>query len=611
MCGIFGVISSNQALLDRTSNRLSLHLLDHRGPDDSGIYQDEDIFLGHTRLSILDLSHGHQPMVSDNGRFVIVYNGEIYNYLTLRDELLKKRISLSSTSDTEVILNLYQHYGLHDTLDMIEGMFAFGIWDKLEKVLFLARDRIGEKPLYYARTSQDFLFSSEIKSILDTRIIGDELNVDGFYEYFCRSKISGERTFYKDIYELNPGHYFLVNSNGKTPQKRCYWNIVDNYNLGQENMIVDKLEAIDSIEDCLLKSVSSRMISDVPVGLLTSGGLDSSVVASMLVKSGYQGIECFCASNKVNDIDESPFARLLVSYLNQQYETGLEFNVISNDVNTIVDAIPFLSYIHDEPLQYISSIQMHDLCFAARQRGIKVLISGEGADELFCGYDRYERILMSVDDLVSKGTKIEDVLYYGGGLNNAQLVSQICGILPTSVDERLCGESYQWLQANNSFPLLDLMMLYDQRYRLQTINQRQDRMGMAASVELRQPFLNYRLVNLANSLHSSLRFDTSIRTRKYILKKIAEHNVPREIIDRKKIGFPSDLTVWLNSQESYKVLNSLVNNKDSISSNYLSLGTITNILNSHYNSTKQYDFLVRSLFFMEVWNKNRMGCKDT
>ena len=122
---------------------------------------------------------------------------------------------------------------------------------------------------------------------------------------------------------------------------------------------------------------------------------------------------------------------------------------------------------------------------------------------------------------------------------------------------------------------------------------------------------NYRLVNLANSLHSSLRFDTSIRTRKYILKKIAEHNVPREIIDRKKIGFPSDLTVWLNSQESYKVLNSLVNNKDSISSNYLSLGTITNILNSHYNSTKQYDFLVRSLFFMEVWNKNRMGCKDT
>ena len=262
MCGIFGVFSSNQALLDRTSNRLSLHLLDHRGPDDSGIYQDEDIFLGHTRLSILDLSHGHQPMVSDNGRFVIVYNGEIYNYLTLRDELLKKRISLSSTSDTEVILNLYQHYGLHDTLDMIEGMFAFGIWDKLEKVLFLARDRIGEKPLYYARTSQDFLFSSEIKSILDTRIIGDELNVDGFYEYFCRSKISGERTFYKDIYELNPGHYFLVNSNGKTPQKRCYWNIVDNYNLGQENMIVDKLEAIDSIEDCLLKSVSSRMISD-------------------------------------------------------------------------------------------------------------------------------------------------------------------------------------------------------------------------------------------------------------------------------------------------------------------------------------------------------------
>ena len=606
MCGIFGLFSSNQDLLDRANNRLSLHLLDHRGPDDSGVYQDEDIFLGHTRLSILDLSHGHQPMVSDNGRFVIVYNGEIYNYRTLREELLSKRINLSTTSDTEVILKLYEHYSVHDTLDMIEGMFAFGIWDKLKKVLFLARDRIGEKPLYYARIGQDFLFSSEIKSILHTGIIGDELNVDGFYEYFCRSKISGERTFYKDIYELNPGHYFIVDFNDKTPTKRCHWNIVDNYKFGQENMIVDKSDAIDSIEECLLGSVNSRMLSDVPVGLLTSGGLDSSVAVSMLVKSGYQAMECFCASNQDNDIDESPFARLLVSYLNQQSEARLEFNVISNDINTIVDAIPFLSYIHDEPLQYISSMQMYALCFAARQRGIKVLISGEGADEIFCGYDRYERTLMSVDDLVSNGIKIEDILYYGGGLNNAQLVSQICGIVPTNFDERFCGESYQWLQDNSSLPLLELMMLYDQRYRLQTINQRQDRMGMAASIELRQPFLNYHLVNLANSLHTSLRFDTSIRTRKYMLKKIGERYVPREIINRKKIGFPSDLTLWLKGKESYKIVRNLVDDKDSISRNYLSLDVIKNVLDSHYNEKQNYDVLIRSLFFMEIWNKNRI-----
>ena len=611
MCGIFGLFSSNQDLLDRANNRLSLHLLDHRGPDDSGVYQDEDIFLGHTRLSILDLSHGHQPMVSDNGRFVIVYNGEIYNYLTLREELLSKRINLSTTSDTEVILKLYEHYSVHDTLDMIEGMFAFGIWDKLEKVLFLARDRIGEKPLYYARTGQDFLFSSEIKSILHTGIIGDELNVDGFYEYFCRSKISGERTFYKDIYELNPGHYFLVDFNDKTPTKRCYWDIVDNYKFGQENMIVDKSDAIDSIEECLLGSVNSRMLSDVPVGLLTSGGLDSSVAVSMLVKSGYQAMECFCASNKDNDIDESPFARLLVSYLNQQSEAGLKFNVIANDINTIVDAIPFLSYIHDEPLQYISSMQMYALCFAARQRDIKVLISGEGADEIFCGYDRYERTLMSAHNLVSNRIKIEDILYYGGGLNNAELVSQICGIVPTNVDERFCGESYRWLQDNSSLPLLELMMLYDQRYRLQTINQRQDRMGMAASVELRQPFLNYRLINLANSLHTSLRFDTSIRTRKYMLKQIGEHYVPREIINRKKIGFPSDLTLWLKGKESHKIVRHLVDDKDSISRNYLSLDVIKKVLDSHYNSKRNYDVLIRSLFFMEVWNKNRMGFKDT
>ena len=386
MCGIFGIYSNRQNLLEVQHNTANLQLLSHRGPDDSGSYRDDRVYLGHVRLSILDVISGKQPMISDDGRFVIVYNGEIYNYLELRDELLSKNHYFKTTSDTEVILKLYQNFGPDHTLSKLEGMFAFSIWDQLEHTLFIARDRIGEKPLYYAYADHAFLFASEIKAITNTGLVSDELHVNGLYEYFCRSKISGLRTFYQNIFELNPGHYLLLSDiNDRSPQY-CYWDLVHEYRIGQNRKIVEESEAHAIVEKCVHNSVQNRMISDVPVGLLTSGGIDSSIVAAMLATSGYKGLQCFCAGNRSSKLDESPFAKLLVSYLNQHNRADFNLNVVMHDVKSLVDEIPFLSKIYDEPLQHLSSVQMYKLCSAARDHDIKVLISGEGSDEIFCGY---------------------------------------------------------------------------------------------------------------------------------------------------------------------------------------------------------------------------------
>ncbi len=602
MCGIFGIYSHNPTILESHSNSASVDLLTHRGPDDSGIYNDKQVFLGHKRLSIVDIDLGKQPMIDSQGSYVIVYNGEIYNYRELRDELGSMDIEFNTTSDTEVVLNLYKYFGPERTLEKIEGMFSFGIWDKIEKVMFLARDRIGEKPLYLASTQHTVLFASEIKSILRTGLIDSKLNVNGLYEYFCRSKIAGTRTMFEHVYELNPGHYLLIEDPSEPLQQRCYWDLTTEYRLASQSYVTDELEAHALVEDSIVNSVNSRMISDVPVGLLTSGGIDSSIVAGILAKNGYQGLKCFCAGNNNAAIDESPYAKRLVEYLNRESGAAFDLSIITKDVASVVDSINDLTYIYDEPLQFNNSILVYYLCRAARDCGVKVLISGEGADEIFCGYDRYARTYRNASKLLQQNYSIEQILYYGGGIDNVDIVAQICGLNTSMSESELLGESYEWLQMNGDISMMELIMLYDQRYRMQLLNQRQDRMGMAASVELRQPLLNYDLVNLANRLHLDLRFNASTNESKYILRRVAEKYIPKEIAARPKTGFPSDLGLWLRGDESYGIIRDLVHDSNSISQNYLDLDKVSAIIESHFCTDRHYDFLVTCLFHLEVWN---------
>ena len=602
MCGIFGIYSHNAAILESHRNTASVDLLTHRGPDDSGSYQDKQVFLGHKRLSIVDVGLGKQPMIDSQGRYVIVYNGEIYNYLELRDELVSMDIDFVTRSDTEVVLNLYKHFGPEHTLEKIEGMFSFGIWDKIDKVMFLARDRIGEKPLYLASTQHAVLFASEIKSILRTGVIDGQMNVNGLYEYFCRSKIAGTRTMFEHVYELNPGHYLLINNPSDPLNQRCYWDLTTEYRLASDSYIADELEAHTLVEGSIVDSVNSRMISDVPVGLLTSGGIDSSVIAGILAQNGYRGLRCFCAGNNNTAIDESPYAKRLVEYLNRESGAAFDLSVITKDVASVVDSINNLTYIYDEPLQFNNSILVYYLCKAARDHGIKVLISGEGSDEIFCGYDRYARTYSNASKLLKKNYSLEQILYYGGGIDNVDIVAQICGVNTSRSESDLLGESYEWLQMNRDISMMELIMQYDQRFRMQLLNQRQDRMGMAASVELRQPLLNYDLVNLANRLHLDLRFNARTNESKYILRRIAEKYIPKEIAARPKTGFPSDLGLWLRGDESYGIIRDLVNDSNSISQNYLDFDNVSSIIESHFFTDRHFDFLVTCLFHLEIWN---------
>ena len=603
MCGVLGIYSLDSSILDSSRFDASLGTMRHRGPDDSGFYQDDKLFLGHTRLSILDIQQGRQPMTSQDKRFVIAYNGEIYNYLDIRNQLEKLDVQFNSHSDTEVILKCFEQFGPTDTLDRIEGMFAFAVWDKHQKQLFIARDRMGEKPMYYAMVSNAFIFSSEIKAILKTGLVSDDVNEDGLYEYFCRTKIAGSRTLFRHINELNPGHYLMLKHPKDNFEQQRYWDVVSQYMITKENTISNESYAIDKVEDILLSSMRSRMLSDVPVGLLTSGGIDSSLVAGMLSQSGYKGLQCFSAGNNNDAIDESPFAERLIDYLNAKNESNFQLNVIKKDVSSFLSMVEHLTYVYDEPLQFNNSVAMYYLCMESKKHGIKVLLSGEGADELFCGYDRYERMYLTAANQIEMGKSLVDLLYYGGGINNTTLVLEMCGKAYRHYGECVRGESYDWLEKNTDIPMMDLILLYDQRYRLQFLNQRQDRMGMAASIELRQPFLNFELVTVANSLSIDLRFNHEVRQRKYILKKISEKYIPQEIIDRPKTGFPSDLGVWLRGANGYSILSSLVNDSNSISRNYLDYDVVKDTIELHFNGDNSYDFLMMCLFHLEVWHK--------
>ena len=325
-------------------------------------------------------------------------------------------------------------------------------------------------------------------------------------------------------------------------------------------------------------------------------------MAGILAKNGYQDLKCFCAGNNNAAIDESPYAKSLIEYLNRESGAGFDLSIITKDIASLVDSINNLTYIYDEPLQFNNSSLVYYLCKAARDDGVKVLISGEGSDEIFCGYDRYARTYRNASKFLQKNYSLEQILYYGGGIDNLDVVAQICGVNASASEPDLLGESYKWLQMNGDISMMELIMLYDQRYRMQLLIQRQDRMGMAASVEIRQPFLNYNLVNLANRLHLDLRFRSRTNESKYILRRIAEKYTPKEISARPKTGFPSDLGLWLRGDESYGIIRDLVNDSNSISQNYLDFSKVSAIIESHFCTDRHFEFLVTCLFNLEVWN---------
>ncbi len=594
MCGIYGFISTSVSDLKNIPHEEITQKLSHRGPDAFGFFRDKNLFLGHTRLSIIDEANGIQPMTSISGNSTVTYNGEIYNTPLLQENLKKEGVTLRTNSDTEVLVELFDLYGIEKTLDLIEGMFCFAAYSKKDDKTFIARDRIGEKFLYYARNGSSLAFGSEIKVVLETGIITDQINEKGLYEYLCRAKISGEKTIYRDVLELKPGHYLEVENSTVNISVREYWSLM---NYPSDGKTQHNQSPKEKMSEMLKESTNSRMLSDVKVGLLISGGLDSSYLAGQLAESGHKNLKGYCAGNYLDEIDESPYAKKCIDYINDNFDSSFELNVIKKKDMDLKRYVPYLTYIHDEPLIFLNSMQLYEICKQAHKDKTKVLISGEGADEIFCGYHRHVDFIKRHPEGGDKSTVVEE-LYYGGGLGSKEIVANLC----KDIKDIEYGECWEWLVENKEKDSSSLILLFDQLYRLQILLQRQDRIGMATHVELRQPFLNYNVFDYANSLDVDLKYSAKENVPKKILKEVAKDKVPLEIIDREKTGFPSDLFLWFDSDEGIDEIESLVFEKDSISTEFLNSDALRNLFESH-RSTKKNNYLMQRLYFLECFRK--------
>jgi asparagine synthase (glutamine-hydrolysing) len=567
MCGIVGVYSES---IDFSKKTL-LDCIRHRGPDDSGYFEDGKLFLGHTRLAILDTSlSGHQPMMSANRKVVLVFNGEIYNYRELRSNLINEGFTFQGQSDTEVLLNLYLLKG-KEMLSRLNGIFAFAIWDSDSESLFIARDAIGVKPLYYYNHHDVFAFASEIKALLKLKLKNKDLNIESIHRYLSFLWCPGDGTPLKSIHKLLPGQAIIV-KNGAIIEKWLWYQLPIFRGIRAD---LNKTEAINGVADHLRSAVHRQMVSDVPLGAFLSGGLDSSAVVAF-AKELNPDIRCFSIETKGKQdsgfVDDLPYARQVARHLN------VSLDVISVDSSSIAEDLQFMVSQLDEPLADPAALNVFYISQLARKQGIKVLLSGAGGDDLFTGYRRHFAIQLErywgwmpkgarigLEDLIKNlniGGSIQRRLtkmFNGAGLDREERLvnyfrwssdSILQSLYSTEFRQQLADSNSNSIMMNYLRPIikntssLDQMLALEQRFFLADHNLNYtDKMSMAAGVEVRVPFLDLDLVDFANCIPNKYKQRRS--TGKWVLKKAMEPYVPKEVIYRPKTGFGVPLRRWM------------------------------------------------------------------
>jgi len=533
-------------------------IISHRGPDDHGDFTHDNIGLGHRRLSIIDLASGHQPMASSDKRITVVFNGEIYNYLDLKKTLQSKGVSFNTNSDTEVIIELYRHYG-RDCVKHLNGIFAFCIYDKQTKDIFLARDHAGIKPLYYINNNDYFIFASEIKSILNSGLVTAECNLNKVNEYFAFRQVAGPESLFKNINSLPPGsHASFQNNNLSITQ---YWDPTQ----VEIDETITYNDALDKLSQLLTKSIKMQMISDVPLGTFCSGGVDSSLITAIAAINSSKKINTYSIGFDEKEYDESKYARIVSDkYHTQHHELRLNNLEFSSLFEKSI-------WHNDLPLNFANSVLIYALSAHAK-KSVSVVLTGEGADELFGGYPRYMipvvhsklnhaplplRKLMKYalnrfsDHKAKKlasfiGMNPDETFLYNSAAMSHQLMDKYSiPHIPANYKHR--NSIIKNLRASHNHSAMNFVSLLDQQTYLISILNRQDKMSMAASIESRVPMLNYQLVEFANSLPASIK--SKNLTPKHILKKLAEQYLPREVIYRKKSGFGVPLKDWFAADE--------------------------------------------------------------
>lgn len=520
----------------------------HRGPDSFDYYYEDFIGLGHRRLSILDLSEaGKQPMRTPDGRYCIVFNGEIFNFQELRSDLTRLGFSFHSHSDTEVLLKAYVHYG-SNVLDKLNGMFAFAIWDRVERSLFLARDRVGVKPLYYAIYNDTFYFASEPKGILSAGVPAD-LFQEGLDELLLFRYIAGENTVFKAIKRLLPGHSLTIDYRG-TPKITRWWNLAEKIQANRENLPRDPYAWF---EETFYSSVAYRTISDVPVGIMLSGGLDSGSIAAGLHRNGHRDMAAFTVAFDDANYNEAPLAKLVANKFN------LQFHSLKLQGAALLDKLKEATWYHDEPLIHQNDAQMLSLAQYAKPF-VTVLLSGEGGDELMGGYVRYKALNhyqwaswispfletlkhIPTGKIVNRAEKLQR--YLKDSRPESLILLNASDIYPSDLEmygAKIDLEQFTYRQSilreaasvYPSEPARQAMYL-DLFTHMASILDRNDRMTMGASIECRVPFLDYRFLEMLPALPSNLLLKG--KKGKYLLFDSVGKQLPEEVRQFKKLGF--------------------------------------------------------------------------
>tara|TARA_B100000029_G_C17591264_1_gene962570 strand:+ start:962 stop:2887 length:1926 start_codon:yes stop_codon:yes gene_type:complete len=633
MCGIAGIINFNNGLSEKKSIEEMTNVISHRGPDDSGFFHDKFVHFGFRRLSIIDIDLGHQPMKSKDERYTIIFNGEIYNYKYVRDELENKGYKFKTNSDTEVIIYSYDFWG-KNCMHHFNGMFAFAIYDQMKQEVFLARDRMGIKPLYYTKAGNNFIFSSEIKSILRHPQVDKTPDYMSISSYLTFRYTYGENSFFGNIKKVNPGHCVTINRNEFKSEK--YWSIPFHgikKDLG-ENYYIEKTQ------DLLKEAVKRRLISDVPLGALLSGGLDSSLVVSLMSSINKDKINSYSIGFDQIDYDESKYAQIVASYCNTEH---LHLNLSKNQY---IDNLSNMIERKDAPLSIPHEQALYLICRELKKY-TTVVISGEGADELFGGYGRVHRSPMDYKKILFLKrffpkeiyTKLLSILGLPSSIENINTHQDhffsVYNWMP--IDEKLELFTDQMNQEINfdknlrefweqDFKFTSTGNLYDQvlylfeKNHLICLLDRLDVMSMASGVEARVPFVDHELIEFCSTIpiqyklkwkskfhkykslfRSSFSVSENNDISKFILRKIGYKHLPKNIVDRKKKGFPVPLDDWLNSGMIDNAKEILLDNK-TFSRKIFRKEKLEDLLNNKQNL--QYDFWGKKIWMLmntELW----------
>lgn len=623
MCGICGIVYRDpQRPVDRRILRDMAGMIAHRGPDDEGFYIHKNVGMAVKRLSIIDIAGGHQPMVNEDNTVAVVFNGEIYNHLTIRRDLEARGHVFETRCDTEVLVHLYEEYG-RDMVDYLNGMFAFALYDQRQGQLFLARDRLGIKPLYYIKTKDWFLFGSEIKSLLSFPEFSRELDLEALHHYLTFRFVPAPMTLFKEVKKLPPGFLLEYLPSSGDPNTRPYWDI--SFERSDNDFSAD--HSMEALRELVHDAVKIRLMSEVPLGAMLSGGVDSSIIASRMTKASVRKISSFTiAYEEEGPHNEGAYARAAAGAFKTDHH---EILVRLDD---FIENLERMVYFMDEPIADPAAIPIYDLCRFSKQF-VTVLLSGVGGDELFGGYGVYKEAIYSAflrriprfawdnfimplysimpEDMPGQHfvnrvhQPIEDVflgssVIYGGfperekaslyreefareqsAFNSHDVVRETLGRVSgaSRLHKMIYVDTKHWLADSH------LIMM--------------DKMSMANSIELRTPLLDHRLVEFAAGLPESSK--VNLLGSKILFKDAFRPEIPREIIARRKRGFSTPLQTWLRIAEND--LAEILLNQGGIARDIFRREAIVNLLDRHRHGRADFSASLFTLLVLNVWVK--------